>query len=373
MRMNPASQRRGFTLIELLVVIAIIAVLIALLLPAVQAAREAARRASCVNNMKQIGLGLHNYHQTYDCFPPGAYPDLIPESMSLNNNGSFSTHARLLNYMEQSALFNAANFWLPNNFSAYGVYANATVVGTRLSMFLCPSSPAPGWPMTWTTAPLTSVTAPGNNYFVSMGSSLEMASQFTGGPANGVFMYNNPVGGPQTIGLRDIRDGAVNTIAFGEWKTGDGSPNVITIPTDIAFVGSYPQGVTRNTAGMTMPAGAGPFQQWLIQCTNAAKLTADRGGQTTSLGENWAIALVSYTMGNVLQAPNPKYSNCSTNAAGSSVDAPGMFTLSSFHPGGANVLMCDGSVKFLKDSTSLTTVWALGSRDQGEILSSDSY
>jgi prepilin-type N-terminal cleavage/methylation domain-containing protein len=110
----PADEGRrtrcpiGFTLIELLVVIAIIAVLIALLLPAVQAAREAARRAQCVNNLKQIGLALHNYHQIYDCFPPGAlvlYTGGDPGG-TMNNNWSPSAHVRLLGNLEQQALFN---------------------------------------------------------------------------------------------------------------------------------------------------------------------------------------------------------------------------------------------------------------------------
>jgi prepilin-type processing-associated H-X9-DG protein len=275
--------------------------------------------------------------------------------------------------MEQQNLFNAANFWIANQSSTVGLYANATVVATRLSVFLCPSSIAPSWLMAWTNPPLSTLVAPGNNYFASRGSSIEFASQYTSGPANGLFMYTNPAGGPPTLGIRDVKDGASNTIAFGEWKTGDGSASVITIPTDIGFLGAYPPGVTRNSPGMTMPAGAGPFQQWLAQCTAAAKAMSTRSGQTTSLGECWAIGLQSYTLGDVLLAPNPKYANCSVNAAGASVDGPGMYTLSSYHPGGANVLMCDGSVKFLKDSTNLMTVWALGSRDQGEIISADAY
>src|SRR5262249_16067311 len=114
-----AMRRRGFTLIELLVVIAIIAVLIALLLPAVQAAREAPRRSQCTNNLKQIGLALHNYHSTNGAFPPGALIRYLlgnPSSTSYNN-GDCSAHVRLLPFMEQSALYNAANM----NFGFFNV------------------------------------------------------------------------------------------------------------------------------------------------------------------------------------------------------------------------------------------------------------
>src|SRR3954451_7046923 len=126
--------RRGFTLIELLVVIAIIAVLIALLLPAVQAAREAARRAQCVNNLKQIGLALHNYHQSNDCFPLGngcTGPGNVGPCTSWDG---FSPQAQMLGSMEATALFNATNFNLGGSAAA-----NSTVITSKIATLMCPS------------------------------------------------------------------------------------------------------------------------------------------------------------------------------------------------------------------------------------------
>ncbi len=118
-----------------------------------------------------------------------------------------------------------------------------------------------------------------------------------------------------------------------------------------------------NMPNATLVAG---FPAWLQLCSKTWSSGGGRTSQSSSLGETWAIGVNAYTMGNVLTAPNPKTPNCSTNTSG--FDTLMMDGLSSYHPGGANILTADGSVKFLKDSTNQQTVWSLGSRDQGEVI-----
>jgi prepilin-type N-terminal cleavage/methylation domain-containing protein/prepilin-type processing-associated H-X9-DG protein len=369
-------KRRGFTLIELLVVIAIIAVLIALLLPAVQAAREAARRSQCVNNMKQIGIALHNYHNVNEAFPPGAlshYEWGNPlDSAGQKNNWDSSAHVRLLAFMEQQPLYNAMNF----NFGVFnddngGPAKNSTVTVTQIKSYVCPSGPTPGWSFQGASAPLGSYKAPGNSYFASWGSSLEFASNQTAGPPNGPFPFYGPNG--HAVGLRDIQDGSSNTIGFGEWKIGSGILSNLSIQ-DIVFMGSMPSGTARNngTLNFPNPTLVNAFPAWLNTCVKMYSSSGGRFGKTPTLGEAWALGLPGYSQGSIALPPNAQYPNCNTNAGGT-IESVGMFNLSSFHPGGCNILMLDGSVKFLKDSTSRQTVWAIGSMNQGEVISADAY
>jgi prepilin-type N-terminal cleavage/methylation domain-containing protein/prepilin-type processing-associated H-X9-DG protein len=362
-------HRRGFTLIELLVVIAIIGALIALLLPAVQAAREAARRAQCTNNLKQIGLAFHNYITANETVPPAALDTRLVAGNTIANGG-FSAQARLLPFLEQQTLFNAANFSLNVINGPAGVWTNSTAIHTRLSAFLCPSDTPPTWP----TITVDTSIAPGTNYFASVGSGLEFDGSRTGGAPNGIFYFvKTAAAGPVT--LAGITDGTSNTIAFGEWRVGDGNDGVISVPSDIIFVGAYPPGVARNTPQMLLPAGAAPFQQWVQVCAAGLTTSTDRtSNHTSQLGMGWAWGLPGFSIGNVVAGPNPKTPNCSVSSGSSNtIWNPGMWTLSSKHPGGANVLFADGSVRFLKDSINPQALWSLGSRAQGEVISADSY
>jgi prepilin-type N-terminal cleavage/methylation domain-containing protein/prepilin-type processing-associated H-X9-DG protein len=375
----------GFTLIELLVVIAIIAVLIALLLPAVQSAREAARRAQCTNNLKQMGLAVANYESSTGAYPQGycqrAYWDPTNSSGTLENSGwgAWSVHSYIMPYMEQGPVYQRLNFSIASDDNEDNM-TNATARMTRVSSFLCPSSTLPiGSFYCGANVPGLGGPAryPGNNYFASVG---PCSIPWADSKPPGIFsiMCNAAA---TSIGIRDIQDGTSNTIAFGEWKMGDFDSNKLSIQDAINIVSYTPGfGDWGNTGGdAQMPAsGMANFTTLLQTCAGAYPGSINHGGTNweynkSTLGREWCTAQFAHTLGNTLLAPNPPYPNCNMEPWGGDFDAPGVYSMSSYHPGGANAAFADGSVRFLKSSTGLPVIWALGTRAMNDVVSSDQY
>jgi prepilin-type N-terminal cleavage/methylation domain-containing protein/prepilin-type processing-associated H-X9-DG protein len=350
------NDRRGFTLIELLVVIAIIAVLIALLLPAVQAAREAARRAQCINNLKQIGLGLHNYHSGTNTFPLVAA--ILPYNPPNNTTtwSNWSAQAMLLPYMEQSNIYNACNFsWSPEWANNQGYLTNSTCYLTKINNFLCPSDSNAG------TGGFI------NSYTASTGTS---TIGYPGGGGNGgspsgissgVFAYQ------ANYSIAAITDGTSNTIAFSEW--------IVNNPL------GKPPGRATDAGGLqatgysdvTTLANALTLVQSDIALCNTAWTSGVIGNGP---GITWATGAMGYTLFNTIIPPNGggtiPWAACRNGCCAQSQHAD-YNNAASKHPGGVNILMADGSARFIKNSISWLTWWSLGTRANGETMSSDSY
>jgi prepilin-type N-terminal cleavage/methylation domain-containing protein/prepilin-type processing-associated H-X9-DG protein len=355
-------RRRGFTLIELLVVIAIIAVLIALLLPAVQAAREAARRTQCVNNMKQIGLALHNYHDVVGTFPMGASAAAYSMPGQYSAKQNFSCLAAMLPQLGETPTYNAINFsWGCEDSSSVLCYKiNFTGQSVKINAFCCPSDPNAG-------VPDLNNTANTNNYYGCIGTTTNIYNTNTGVatlsvPSNGIFTWQ------QSYGVRDVIDGTTNTVAFAECVVGNQSLQLRQKRIGMTSVTGIP------VAALVLDASSVPTQTLAaIAACDKAWNSGSGGSLDKQRGENWAHGCQDMTLFNTIVTPNDKndaWVNCSYTGSG----AMSNYTNSdSWHPGGVNVMMTDGSVKFIKDSVNQRTWWALGTRGNGEVISSDAY
>ncbi|MFH5804609.1 DUF1559 domain-containing protein [Alienimonas sp. DA493] len=367
-----AQKNSGFTLIELLVVIAIIAILVSLLLPAVQQAREAARRSQCQNNLKQLGLALHNYHSTYKSFPiwKGGTGNNVPMpggGTAEGNQRNLSPLVTLLPYLDQTALWNQISKPLDDDNDGT---ADWPPMGTRVwrgsyppwqtqvTTLLCPSdigkSP-------------TSIAA--TNYAFNLGDN-GRANNRSGAQARGPWVRRN------SLGLRDLRDGTVNTILMGEIGIHEGSrqfqSNWKWSVSGMTLDGSGPS----NIGDACVDGVAAPDEPGFYTPGNLLTGNSNRGR-----GARWPGAYAPISGFHTVVPPNGP--SCSTGTdSGNGLNADGVFAAGSYHTGGAQFVFGDGSVTFISESintgnlnarhktsgkSNYGTWGALGTRNGGEV------
>ena len=374
---SPGSPRRAFTLIELLVVIAIIAVLIALLLPAVQAAREAARRAQCTNNLKQIGLAIANYTDTNGSTPIHEFRYAWEKGItSLGYAGCHSWLAMITPFMEQTPIHNSMNFSYTEEWPGLTTGVDATAQIARIATFLCPSD---------------GTTSTGYGY----GSGSYNVGNFnyvgnTGHPRNVLLPGDSPNGGspPQLTGvitmsrmysaqgscasaasaatgnvnvtMASITDGTSNTAAVSESLINDGSGNAPDRRRNLGYTTSALVEKTDVAALAVVQDGLANWVNW--------KPWSSVKGLTWSYTDAWEKHVYAHLLP-PNAAPIVTYSSETFRCC----EGDGAMNPTSNHPGGVNVSFMDGSVHFIKNSIGLQPWWFMGTRNRGEIISSDSY
>jgi prepilin-type N-terminal cleavage/methylation domain-containing protein/prepilin-type processing-associated H-X9-DG protein len=377
---------RGFTLIELLVVIAIIAILIALLLPAIQAARETARRSQCTNNLKQLGLSVMNYESINQCLPLSSlYPCPAVNPLSgIDPCWGFgaSPIVSLLQFIEQGTIYNAYNVQM----GIYGAYppatngpitwwANTTVFNMQLAILLCPSD-------------TRLLRQPLNNYVANIGGPfllngyngpfvpLNPYSNFIG---NGIY---TPVvypmsGNTGTIGLSGVSDGTSNTALWSEAVTGTNLPVYTGSGVDNEKRGYFASGFATSWNSLIRTPVA--VTQFLATCRAipAGRLAITPITGTSLRGTSWQMSMpyyANYAVYNHVGSPNSRQcSNIPLPGDLVGLDVFGTSPPTSLHAGGVNVGMCDGSVRFIRESLNLYTWWSIGTRAGNEALNSNSF
>ena len=329
------DTRHGFTLVELLVVIAIIGILVALLLPAVQAAREAARRMTCSNNIRQCALAMHNYHDTYRCLP--GFAD--------SNNTSFSPQARLLPFAEQAGLQDLINFQQPlfiGSFSRNRLNPlQAPAARTRVPLFRCPSDGENDIFTEYHVDPGDAFA--GGNYMVCLGSGTGTYYDHRY-PTDGAFYQKS------ACSFSTYTDGLSNSLLFGEALLGSHRDTR----------GPNPEDPQRQVGNCTSLSTTGPGLGGLAN----PHLAAIVAGCSSWLGlraAGWIVGKVYTCTFNSYMPPNTPVPDVYRMGMG-------WFAARSNHPGGVNVALADGSVRFISGTTDLPTWRALGSVRGGEVL-----
>lgn len=329
-------RRSGFTLIELLVVIAIIAVLIALLLPAVQQAREAARRSQCKNNLKQIGLAMHNYHETFNCFPLGARAGATTNSGGAADTdrwaGGVNWRVPILPYIDQAPVFNKLNFELGSWFSGYASRTanngNAILIGLTMPVYMCPSSNVD--PFINTASP--QYDNPGRllaMHYVGIAGAYDDPANRGSAACNtgnyGIVCANGVMRPSQLTKMSNVIDGSSNTIVVSEQS---------------GMVGNF-------------------------------AISANYGGGWNGVSQTYAASsmtnLTTYFYAGITTvrfAPNTKTTTSTAS------DHPYMTNtiLNSLHTGGIHTLMGDGAVRFVSDNVNMVTFRGACSMDDGQVL-----
>jgi prepilin-type N-terminal cleavage/methylation domain-containing protein/prepilin-type processing-associated H-X9-DG protein len=341
------SKSPGFTLIELLVAIAIIGIMVALFLPAVQAARESARCMQCQNHLKQIGLGLHNYHSSFNQFPAGRMRTTVD-----GQGRCFSAYAHILPQLEASGLFERINFGA----NPEDPVSNGSALSQTIPFFLCPSDSHQI--LQSNTVAGVIVNSAVHNYPLSSGTTYPLSTRNPGGvPITGVFFENS------WMKLAGVTDGTSQTVCISETIKAEGGPSVW-------------DGVS-HTNGFVLTAGndnstTGPeLTDYATQCHGAGLLLQQ------TRGSRWLYGAPGHSMYNHMRTPNDPDVDCRGGLPHSIRTNHWWDRLSlnvaarSRHTGGVYALHCDGHVKFYSNSIDHSIWMALGSRNGSEIISSE--
>jgi prepilin-type N-terminal cleavage/methylation domain-containing protein len=343
MSIGHSWKRRAFTLIELLVVIAIIAILVALLLPAVQQAREAARRTSCKNNLKQIGIAMHNYHDVHNQFPPSVGWNPGPGPFTNERQGTFSDKVYMLPMLERANEFGRVrNDQFPY---AHWYRGDNTALSGRLPVFNCPSNANPN------------MNGPDGNFTYAINNGVQNYSgtgttRINGweGRHNGAASYIGQAGNSNPpVTFASITDGSSNTAAYSEF----------------AIDNFRPEPYAPKSFQVKTWAGGNNHRELRQNCLATTASADNGGGRHAMRGAGWAWSFVG--QGSVYSHNmNPNETACHSNEGdwyGST-----MMSASSWHTGGVQICLCDGSVKFISENIDFETWARVGVRNDGQVL-----